>query len=197
MRCFRGIRLRPGCSETHLSLKHASGVMPGVHTTVGTRLFHVPNLKTMQARVMTKLGTQVGADFFMTGRPFTPNDENWPLAPPPKHRATNVREWPICSVRKGPLFDIRGSVLAVISSTSAAESASAISEQPRSVVGQSSVCRPASAGLSGEICGAEAPRRLKSAPPRCGHSHPLGWSGGSSRFPRGGAAVHVKVNHAG
>jgi hypothetical protein len=47
----------------------------------------------------------------MTGRPFTPNDENGPLTHPPQHRATNVREWPTRSVRKGPLFDIRGSDL--------------------------------------------------------------------------------------
>ena len=52
-----------------------------------------------------------GTDFSVTGTPFTPNDESGPLARTPQQRATNVREWPTRSVREGPLFDIRGSVL--------------------------------------------------------------------------------------
>ena len=87
--------------------------------------------QTFHPQGMRMVRLSLRNDLFMTGRPFTPNDEKGPLAHPPQHRATNVREWPTCSVRKGPLFGLRGSVLVVISRTSAAESSSAFSEQPR------------------------------------------------------------------
>jgi hypothetical protein len=63
-------------------------------------------------RILRPLRTS-RTDLSMTGRPFTPDDENGPLTHTPQHRVTNVREWPTRSVRNGPLFDIRGSVLAV------------------------------------------------------------------------------------
>jgi hypothetical protein len=66
-----------------------------------------------------------------------------------------------------PLPDGRGSVPGRSrdrEEVAMARLATYVDESCRSVVGRTSVCRPASAGLSGEACGAEAPRRLKACP---------------------------------
>jgi hypothetical protein len=70
-------------------------------------------------------------DLSMTGRPVTPNDENGPLVP--QHRTANEERGQCQRAVDGPMaaLSIRGSVLAAAARASAAESASAFSEQQR------------------------------------------------------------------